>query len=90
MRLLGVSEESPFMFYGDRKIFFLYDVPHLIKYIRNNLINHDIIVDGKVASWDDIRQFYDADKNRSTDCRTAPKLCERHIKPQSFQKNERF
>lgn len=47
MRLLGVSEESPNMFYGNRKIFFLYDVSHLIKCIKNHLINHDFIVDGK-------------------------------------------
>lgn len=31
MRFLGVREESPYMFYGNRNIFFLYDVPHLIK-----------------------------------------------------------
>lgn len=86
MRLLGVSEEKPYMFYGSRKIFFLFDVPHLIKCIRNNLMNHDFIVGGKVASWDDIRHFYDVDRNSLTDCRAAPKLTERHLNPQNFQK----
>lgn len=43
MRLLGVSKESPYMFNGNIKVFFLYDVPHLIKCIMNNLINQNLL-----------------------------------------------
>ncbi|XP_048515473.1 uncharacterized protein LOC125502030 [Athalia rosae] len=48
---LSVAEAFPFFEVMGRKIFFTYDVPHLMKSIRNNLHNEDFIIDGKVVSW---------------------------------------
>lgn len=86
IKLLGISKDNPYYFFGEHKIHFLFDVPHLFKSIRNNFINHEIIVNGNVVSWEDIRSFYNVDKKSENGCRAAPKLSERHINPQSFQK----
>lgn len=86
IRLMGVTDERPYLFYGKHKIHFVFDVPHLMKCIRNNFMNHDIEFNGMVVSWNDIRTFYDIDKGSKTGCRAAPKLSERHINPQNFQK----
>ena len=37
---LKVSPKQPYFYHGDRKIFFFWDPPHLLKSIRNNLKTH--------------------------------------------------
>ena len=38
---LDVTVETPFFCHGDNKVFVLFDPPHLLKSVRNNLKNHD-------------------------------------------------
>lgn len=63
----------------------LYDPPHLLKGIKNNLFNHGkcefISKDGpKIASWDDIRQVYHIDLSAHDDeYRMLHKITEDHI-----------
>jgi len=35
---------------GER-IYMLYDVPHIFKNIRNNLLTHKFVIDGKVIAF---------------------------------------
>lgn len=61
----------------------LFDPPHLLKTIRNNLMTKDCIFtkDNKIykASWDHITRLYEFDiKNESCGLRTLPKLTEIH------------
>ena len=75
--ILKVSVDQPFFFHKNSKIFVMYDPPHLIKNIRNNLKRHGFKVDDKLVSWYYVREFYKADS--SSPLRLAPKLKKKHI-----------
>ncbi|XP_050063367.1 uncharacterized protein LOC126552693 [Aphis gossypii] len=64
----------------------VYDVPHLTKSIRNNMLDKDVVftLDGKehYASWDHIIELYNIDKdNENYELRALPKLTENHVFP---------
>lgn len=82
---LGVSNQTPFFFCNDRKLFALFDVPHLIKNIRNNLLMNDYIYDKEKISFQDILKTYEIDKS-SNISRSLTKLTDRHMNPNPFQK----
>jgi len=68
----------------NQEIIPLYDVPHLLKGLRNNLVSKYLhyVYENKerTASWKDIVQFYELDKDQSTGGdRLAPKLTDNHI-----------
>lgn len=68
------------------KIFALYDVPHLLKSVRNNLMKYDCkfthssseVNERCTASWKHIEEFYKYDCNGSS-LRLARKLTDVHI-----------
>ena len=62
LRELNVTPTTPWILHNGKKIIYLFDPPHLIKAVRNNLLKHDFHFDGKVASWDDIKTVYHRDK----------------------------
>ncbi|XP_063058282.1 uncharacterized protein LOC134451813 [Engraulis encrasicolus] len=55
----------------------IFDVPHLIKSVRNNLKKHPIQVEGQEVTWRHIEDFFLED--RKSPIRMAPKLTEKHI-----------
>jgi len=67
---------------GD-EVYMLYDVPHIIKNIRNNLLTYDFHVDGKVASLTLSQMF---DKEQKSSLRLAPKLTRHHFDMLPFKK----
>ena len=79
-RILGVSEERPYFDHptsGD-PVFFMYDPPHLMKSMRNALMNYDIGFDGdSIASWNFIKALWTLDTARSL--RLVPRLAAKHI-----------
>ncbi|XP_014672353.1 PREDICTED: uncharacterized protein LOC106812871 isoform X2 [Priapulus caudatus] len=74
---LHVTVDKPFFLHEGRKIFVIYDPPHLIKNIRNNLKKHGFTVDEYSIEWQHIRDFYYKDASKPT--RLAPKLTEKHL-----------
>ena len=82
--VLGITEEKPFTDISGHKIFFNFDVPHLVKSIRNNLLGKDFMIDGSTISWNSIRELRNAERDKP--CRAAPKLSDRHIDPTNFQR----
>ena len=86
-RDLGITTEKPFFENNGSVIYGLYDMPHLLKSVRNNFKNYDVqfieIKEGNSqrrtlqASWRDIRQFYLKDSNSKYRC--APKLTAAHV-----------
>lgn len=72
LKILGVTKENPFYLFGNEKIYCLFDFPHLLKCIRNNLLKHDLIVNDEIVSWSAVREFYETDKLSTSDCRAAP------------------
>lgn len=92
VKLVGVTKETPYCTIAERKIYVMYDFPHLVKSIRNNLMKRDkfgallgqISTCDWVADWGHIATLYNLETS-SVKAR-ATKLAERHIYPNSFQK----
>ncbi|XP_065669453.1 uncharacterized protein LOC136088759 [Hydra vulgaris] len=63
------------------KVYIIFDPPHLIKSVRNNLIQHDILSDDKIISWKHLQELYNLEKVNAL--RLAPKLTDCHLDPRS-------
>ncbi|CAI6369764.1 unnamed protein product [Macrosiphum euphorbiae] len=85
LKLLNVSEDKPYFFIDENKIFAIFDVPHLVKSIRNNLIGSVFKKDDKEISYTDIIDTYQVDK-KNKKSRALLKITDAHIFPNSFQK----
>ena len=84
-RKLGVTPDTPYFTYSGRVYCYMFDPPHLLKSVRNNLFKHQIHYDDqKVAKWTDISDFYKTDQNQRF--RLAPKLTKRHVELPAFSK----
>lgn len=86
LRELGVTVETPY-FFSERgeQIFALFDPPHLLKSLRNNLLTHDFLCNDQIVSFSDIRKLYEIEIKSET-TRAAHQLTPSHIWPNSFQK----
>ncbi|KAE9523758.1 hypothetical protein AGLY_015818 [Aphis glycines] len=71
------------------RVIHLYDPPHLLIGIRNNLLNKNVIfnVNGqqKEASWEDVVALYNIDSNIE-DVRMLPRLTSEHIERNKIKK----
>ena len=81
-KFFGVSASKPFADVGGSKVVFMFDSPHLLKNVRNNLVKHDFIIGEKRVSWKYIAGFYECDSKRSI--RMAPRLSKKHIQLPPF------
>lgn len=81
---LGVLENQPFFKVGTHQIIALYDVPHLFKNFRNNLLQNNFINNDQEISFQDVRAAYNIDQSKT--CKAMTKITERHINPKGFQK----
>ena len=82
---LGVTVSEPwFVSSKNNKVFAMYDVPHLVKNLRNNMIDYSIHINGNIASFKHIRQMYDLEKNCTL--RLCPKLTDGHFDLKPFKK----
>lgn len=96
--LLGITKSKPFLTSEESKIFFIYDFPHVIKCIRNNLIKGVIEfnkIEGQAegysaansigfANWSHVVELFNIDVSSET--ARATRLTERHLNPNSFEK----
>lgn len=82
---LGFTKDKPWIEVNGSNIFSVYDVPHLIKNIRNNLLTSDIIFKNKKVSFQDIKKTYIIDKCSPTS-RSLLKITDSHINPGPFKK----
>lgn len=85
LKSLNISEESPFFFVNNNKIFSIFDIPHLLKCLRNNFIGACYIKGDIIMSFDDIKKTYEIDKANNKS-RSLTKITDAHINPNSFQK----
>lgn len=83
-RTEGVTPLTPYFTVDAEIIFYMFDTPHLLKALRNMLMQYIVKFGDKVASWADILLFYNLDKKLPI--RTAYKLTEAHVNPTNFQK----
>lgn len=85
LKLLNISEDNPFFFVNGYKIFSVFDVPHLLKSVRNNFIEACFQKNDKMFSFKDIKDTYQLDKlNKKS--KALFKITDAHIHPSSFQK----
>lgn len=66
-----------------KQVVCLFDMPHIFKSIRNNLLDHDFIVNDKIVSWNILQKVFSEDNST---IRAMHKLTPAHIMPDSFQK----
>jgi DNA transposase THAP9 len=76
-RLFGVTKEEPCVKLCGNNVFFMFDPPHLLKSVRNNLVKHDFEINGKLVRWQHVTDFYERDSKQLV--KLAPKLSHRHI-----------
>ena len=81
---LGVSIDQPFFMHEGKKVYAMYDPPHLVKSVRNNLASSGFTVDGSEIKWDYITQFFAEDSTRQI--RVAPKVSQKHVDLTGFSK----
>lgn len=80
---LGVTPEEPFFVLEGRKIYFLYDTPHLLKCTRNNLrAPHKLHIGQEIVDWSFIRQLYES--SHPLKLKLAKKLTDNHIYRKPF------
>ncbi|KAJ3639212.1 hypothetical protein Zmor_004081 [Zophobas morio] len=86
----GYSHETFTFYVNDEEIFPFFDFPHLLKGLRNNMLNYDVKFRWKneeeIAMWDHIEQLYDLDCSVDADFRMLPKLTDAHIKRDQIKK----
>ena len=81
---LGITSEKPWFTHNNKVYFLMFDPPHLIKCIRNDLMKYTFKFGSLVASWKDIEAFYNKDKQLTI--RSAHKLTDKPIQPNNFNK----
>ncbi|KAJ3656018.1 hypothetical protein Zmor_015123 [Zophobas morio] len=83
--ILKVSENNPYFFVDQYKIFYIFDICHLLKALRNNFLKYRFKdKNGNIIHHKYVIEFYERDKKRNY--RLAPKLTDAHVRPQAFQK----
>ncbi|CAK1598240.1 unnamed protein product, partial [Parnassius mnemosyne] len=63
----------------------IFDPPHLLKGIRNNLLTKDMMFEGKRVTWNDIVDVYNADCKHG-ESRILHKLTDQHVIPDKIKK----
>lgn len=83
--LLGVSFDKPFFYYNNnKKVFAFYDFVHLIKSLRNLCLHHKLSTPDGIFNFDCVVELFELEKGKVTKMR--PKLTEKHVHPNTFDK----
>lgn len=80
---MHVSSERPFFFVNGKKIYYVFDPPHLLKSTRNNFYKYKLQLSNNLTDKKYLDDFFKADQGLN---RCAPKLSVAHIHPGPFQK----
>lgn len=81
---LNVTPEKSYFEVEGRKIYYIFDPPHLLKATRNNMFNNNFFIGEKQTDWRYIQMFYDEDSSETF--RLAPNLTQKHMQPKAFKK----
>ena len=82
-KLLKVNDDQYFI-NDNHRIYFLYDPPHLLKSIRNNLYNNGFIFKGNNISFEHIRKLYYIKQDDKIEI--AGRLTDKHVNLNTFSK----
>lgn len=71
------------------KIIHIFDVPHLLKFTRNNLLNKNLHFEmngtKRVAKWEHLQQLYSVHSS-IPDAKMLPRLTDNHVVPEKIYK----
>ncbi len=81
---LGVTVTKPYFEHDHKRMYVMYDPPHLVKNIRNNLQKSGFLHNGVPIKWDYIKQLHDYQASRNI--KLAPKLTWKHVDLPAFSK----
>ena len=85
MLKLGATEEYPYFFINEVKIFCIFDVPHLLKGLRNAILKYVLhLGNGQLVKFEYIKEFIEMDMKMTP--RLAKKVTKTHLNPNSFEK----
>lgn len=77
---LGITKYKPY-FFVNKKVFTIFDVPHLFKNLRNHFRKNNLLFNGEKIYFKDINDTYEIDKNS----RSLLKITDAHINLGLFQ-----
>ena len=80
---LNITPENPWFIHNNEKVFVMFDPPHLLKCVRNNLMKYSFKFDNYTATWKDIESFYNKDMTLAI--QTAPKLTDTFVRMPSSE-----
>ena len=94
---LNIDHDNTFFIQNGKKIYVMYDPPHLMKCVRNNLISCDYYLKSDtpqipdppefVASWVHFKQVAALDSAKITSMRLCPKIAYKtHVIPNNFKR----
>lgn len=81
---IGVNVDKHYFMYNGKRILAMYDPPHLLKNIRNNLKSSGYAFGEDKVAWQYIVDFYNRDSKLPI--RMAPKVSKKHIDLSMFSK----
>lgn len=81
---MGITEEAPFFMHNSSRIYFMFDPPHLLKSLRNNLSKYDFTVNNQAVSWKYVVELYKRDQLEKI--KLVPKLSDAHVFLPAFSK----
>lgn len=85
LSMFGVSKHVPYFQINNNRIYHIYDVLHLVKNLRNNILKNRFLYKNEFVDFKDIIDAYNIDQT-STTSRSMPKLSDSHMQPDSFEK----
>jgi len=60
--MLNISVDNSSFIIDEKRLVYIFDIPHLLKATRNNLLKYNFQVDNKITSWNfRIVEFYKRD-----------------------------
>jgi hypothetical protein len=89
--VLSASPDAPYFVFGEKKIFTIFDPPHLLKCLRNNLFKHNVALTILInsqerkgsANWRYIQEAYDHDQRQPL-LNHLDKITTRHLNPRGY------
>ena len=67
VKLLNATVDKPNFVQNENKVFVVYDPPHLLKSVRNNLQKHNFMLDDRIGvCWAYLQKLYQIESAKTT------------------------
>lgn len=83
-KLLNVTKDKPYIIHNNRNVYCTFDICHEIKNARNTVMKYELITPDGTVSWAVPKALHEMD--RFHDVKVCPRITDRHIYPNTFEK----